>query len=235
MRRGISLGLVAGAGLLSLSGCIPAGPTRTESKEIEIGSAESVRTVVRMSAGSLNVSGGAKKLAEANFHYSSRVWRPHVRYDETGSRGRLTIEETGRSGFQTGNVENDWTVRLNDEVPMDLEVKLGAGDSRLDLAGMSLRNLEVDMGAGQLNLDLRGNWNRDFDVRIRGGVGEATVRLPVRVGVIVEARGGLGGISARGLKRRGDSYVNDAYRESKTTLRVDIKGGIGQINLIAES
>ena len=35
----------------------------------------------------------------------------------------------------------------------------------------------------------------------------------------------------RGLKKVGDSYVNDAYGESDVTLNVDVKGGMGEINL----
>ena len=62
-------------------------------------------------------------------------------------------------------------------------------------------------------------------------MGEATVRLPGEVGVRVEAQGGLGQINAQGLQKQGDSYVNDAYGDSDVTLDVDIKGGVGQINL----
>ncbi len=221
--------------LLAIVACTPTGRLRTDVQEIDLGGAESVRTVIRMGAGELRISGGAHKLAEATFRYNVSSWRPDIDYDRTGSRGRLSIRQRrGVSLFHVGNAENAWDVRLNNNVPMDLEVALGAGESRLELGGMSLRRLEIEMGAGELRLDLTGAWKHDLDVRIRGGVGEANVRLPHNVGVIVEARGGLGGIQTRGLKRRGDSYVNEAYDDSKVTLRLDIKGGIGQINLIAE-
>src|SRR3712207_7453120 len=36
---------------------------------------------------------------------------------------------------------------------------------------------------------------------------------------------------SEGLQKVGNAYVNDAYGESEVTLRVDIQGGIGQINL----
>ena len=37
--------------------------------------------------------------------------------------------------------------------------------------------------------------------------------------------------NAKGLKKVGDSYVNDAYGESDVTLDVDVRGGVGEINL----
>ena len=37
--------------------------------------------------------------------------------------------------------------------------------------------------------------------------------------------------TARGLAREGDAYVNDAYGKSAVTLRLNIAGGVGTINL----
>ena len=87
------------------------------------------------------------------------------------------------------------------------------------------------MGAGKTTVDLTGDYARGFDASIQGGVGEATVMLPSGVGVKAKAQGGLGKINAEGLKRVGNSYVNDAYGESDVTLKVNVQGGVGQINL----
>jgi hypothetical protein len=51
---------------------------------------------------------------------------------------------------------------------------------------------------------------------------------------VADAQGGIGGITARGLVKRDGEYVNDAYGHSKTTVRLDIRGGIGAINLISD-
>jgi len=58
------------------------------------------------------------------------------------------------------------------------------------------------------------------------------VRLPRAVGVRVTAHGGLGWIHTRSLRRSGGYYVNQAYGRSDVTLRIEISGGIGQIELI---
>jgi len=229
-------GLAATAGLLLLlAGCAPGGEVRTESSSIDRGRAESVRAEIKMAAGELRVSGGAQKLLEAEFTYNARGWRPQIHYDETGFRGRLSVRQPPTAMvFQTGNVRNEWDLRLNNEVPLNLGVRLGAGESHLELAHLNLRSLDLEMGAGELVVDLRGNWEKDLDVRIRGGVGEVTIRLPRDVGVTAEARGGIGEIRVRGLEKRGGRYVNESYGDSKATMHLDIKGGIGQINLIAE-
>src|SRR3712207_9569628 len=60
---------------------------------------------------------------------------------------------------------------------------------------------------------------------------EVTVLLPTRMGVKVVAGTRLGRINAEGLKKEGEAYVNDAYGDSDATLKVNVTGGVGQINL----
>jgi hypothetical protein len=120
---------------------------------------------------------------------------------------------------------------LNDELPTDLVVKMGAGESDLDLDSLALTGLLLQVGAGKTTVDLTGDYAQDFAASIEGGVGEATVLLPSEVGVKAKAEGGLGKINAKGLQRVGDSYVNDAYGEADVNLNVDVEGGVGEINL----
>jgi len=131
----------------------------------------------------------------------------------------------------SGDARNEWDIRLNDELPTDLVVQMGAGESNLDLDSLTLSGVDLQMGAGKTTVDLTGDYARSFDTSIQGGVGEATVELPSDVGVKAKAEGGLGKINAEGLKRVGNAYVNDAYGESDVNLNVDVQGGVGEINL----
>jgi hypothetical protein len=227
-----------GAVVLFITGCdvhsVESGPTQRESKSIDLDKSEMVRTELRMGAGELRVSGGAAKLMEGDFAYNIPQWKPEVRYSATGFRGSLSVEQGSASSTGRNSI-NEWTLRLNDSVPMDVVVKCGAGEAKLNLSTLSLRSVEVEMGAGELVLDLRGAPKRDYDVRIRGGVGEATVQLPRDAGIQAEARGGIGSINVHGLtKKDGDHYENDAYEHAKVRIHLDVKGGIGNINLYAE-
>jgi len=202
-----------------------------EAQSVERGTAESVRVDLKMGAGGLKVSGGASKLLEADFHYDRPDLKPRISYSVAGSQGRLTVEQESSTGIHFGRTENDWNLRLNNDAPMEMNVKLGAGQSDLRLSGLSLTRLDVDMGAGQIDLDLTGDWKQDLDVDIEGGVGSASVRVPREVGVRVEASGGIGSINISGLQREGGYYVNEEYGKSPVTLKVRIKGGIGEINV----
>jgi len=223
--------------LLILGGCTInldhdySGPPRTDNKSIDLDKSELVRVVLKMGAGELNVRGGSTKLMDAEFNYDNPRMKPEVLYDGGGFRGHLQVEEPSNS-FHGGSRKYRWDLRFNDEKPLDMEVHFGAGEGRLDLGSLSLRSLEVHMGVGELRLDLRGAPKHDYDVNIHGGVGEATVYLPEGVGVSADARGGIGGINARGLQKRDGRYVNDAYGHSKITIHLEIRGGICAINLV---
>jgi len=218
------------------AGCVvetTGGPMRRESRVIPRDTSETARVDLRMGAGELRVNGGAEGLAEAMFNYNVPGWKPEMRYRSFAGRADLTIRQP--EGFQhLGNSKYDWDLRLNDEIPMDLLLHFGAGEARLNLGSLNLRGLQVDMGVGEINLDLRGTPKRDYEVRIRGGVGEATAYLPASAGIYATAEGGIGEIKVRGLRQEGRHWVNELYGSAKTQIRVDVRGGIGEINLIAE-
>jgi hypothetical protein len=233
----IRCGLLAAAGGLSLlimTGCVedfgPPGPSRTETRSVDLDNSELVRAELKMGAGELHVRGGSSKLMDAEFTFNRPAMRPMVHYDASGFRGHLMVEEPSNVHHVNSNYR--WDLRFNDDKPLDLIVHFGAGEGRMDVGDLRLRSLEIHMGVGELTVDLRGMPRNDYDVSIHGGIGEATIYLPEGVGIVAEAHGGIGGINARGLEKHQDRYVNDAYGHSKFTVRLDVHGGIGAINLV---
>ena len=226
--------LAVGLGAVVLAGCVvgheQSGPTRYESRAIERDNSELVKVNLEMGAGNLKVGTGTSKLAQVYFTYNVPSWKPVVDY----STGNLTIHQPG--GTHTlGNIKYEWDVRLGRQIPIDLRVHFGAGEAQLDLGSLDLRNVNVEMGVGKMQMDLRGDPTHDYSVRIQGGVGEATVHLPSKAGVFATAKGGIGEVSVRGLRKVQDHWVNDAYETAAVKVRVDVQGGIGRISLIGES
>jgi hypothetical protein len=221
--------------ILLLTACETArtGPTQHESAHFDLDKAEMTRVELRMGAGELNVSGGSAKMAEADFTYNVASWKPNVDYHSTGVRGDLQISQPEGSGG-IGNTEYRWDVKLNDGVLMDVVTKLGAGDARMNLGSMNLRSVELNIGAGEVTMDLRGAPKRSYDVRIYGGVGQATVYLPKSVAIDATAKGGIGEVNVRGLEERNGRWINPTQENSPVTIHLDVKGGVGQIDIVAE-
>jgi hypothetical protein len=230
--------ILAVVGAMGLCGCqIPRdriGPMQHETRVIELGQSELARIELKMGAGELYIEGGSPKLLEADFDYNVPAWKPVVESSSTTLRADIEIRQPEHAGANLGDAEYKWNLRLNDSMPMDIITGLGAGEAKLDLGTVSLRSLRVNMGVGNFQLDLRGNPKRDCDVQIHGGVGNATIYLPAQAGILAAARGGIGNISAEGLERRGDRWVNEAYDRAPVRIHLDIHGGVGNIRMIVQ-
>ncbi len=203
----------------------------TESQSVELGDATSVRVEINFGAGDLQLSSGAEKLMEADFTYNVAKLKPEVEYTD----GTLVVRQPETKGMPTllsiTDFRNEWGLRLNDKVPMDLSVDVGAGTGDLKLTGLSLTGLNVTFGAGTYTVDLSGDWARNLDVTIDAGAAFLTVRLPKSVGVRVKVESGPHTIDATGLTKDGEFYTNAAYGVSDVTFQIDLQAGIGTITL----
>jgi N-terminal domain of toast_rack, DUF2154 len=226
------------AALFSLTGCVidtgRTGPVEYSSESVELDNSEQVHVELIMGAGDLRLTDGAQKLVRADFSYNVPSWKPEVRYTRDGARGSLRIEQPGRNHSTLNKSQYRWDVQLNNKVPVDLAVRFGAGQARLDLGSLQLRGVQLEMGVGQLDMDLRGKVKHSYNVSIQGGIGQATVRLPADAGIYAEAHGGIGSIQVRGLRHEGGHWESESYERAENKIRIDVQGGIGAIHLIAD-
>lgn len=220
----------------SLIGCVRTytgeiANNHTLTENVEYEKLESIDVDIKMGVGKLNVSGGTKDIFEGSFIYSIDSWKPIIDYNSTSKKGHLLIEQP--SSTKNINIKKNqkyqWDISLTDELPMNLDVKLGVGSSILTFDTMNLQNLNIEMGVGETEIDLSGDWKEDVTVSIEGGIGSATISLPKDIGVIIEIEGGIGTINSDGLSQNGNIYTNDLYNNSNVNLIIDIEAGIGEI------
>ena len=205
-----------------------------QSRTIDRGEAKTVRATLDMGAGDINLSGGASHLLEADFDYRNASGAPRVDYSVSGTTGDLRISQDDNDSHIRTTSDNHWTLHLSNDVPLEIKVDMGAGHSNLRLRDLDVTRLNLDMGAGQVDVDLTGDRKADLTADLEGGVGEANIRLPKNIGVIVHASGGIGTIDAHGLHHDGDEYTNDMYGKSPVTIHLKVEGGVGRIVLTQE-
>jgi uncharacterized protein DUF2154 len=218
-----------------LAGCSSSarvGALQTESQSVELGGAASVNVNIKLGAGNLTVTSGAEKLLQADFNYNVAELKPEVKYND----GMLSVQQPEVDGLPIlqgiTDFRNEWGLQLNNDAPMNLRVNMGAGNSDLQLAGLSLTGLDLTLGAGKSTVDLSGSWVHDLDITMDAGATDLSVRLPKDVGVRVKVEDGPHTIEAPDLKQDGNIYTNAAYGVSDVTLQINIKAGIGRIGLV---
>ncbi|MGA8145655.1 MAG: toast rack family protein [Candidatus Acidiferrales bacterium] len=204
---------------------------RHETHSVERQGAKAVSASIEIPAGTLKLSAGATKLLDADFLFRKSEGEPRVDYNVSGDHGDLSI--TGEEKhLHIGTTHNTWDLRFASDVPLDLNVRMGAGQSDLHLNDLNVTHLAVNIGAGEMQLDLTGERKANLDAQVEGGVGSASIYLPKDVGVKVHATGGVGAISARELTKDGDDYINSSYGKTPATITLDIHGGVGAIVLV---
>lgn len=126
---------------------------RTLTETVARNSVDQLTTHISIGAGKLLVTGGADQLMEADFEYNQESWKPEIEFQSSGTEGELSIDQPGLTddfGFNFGNNQrNEWRIRLNDKVSQTLECRMGAGESELDLRGLTLRRVDIDAGVGE--------------------------------------------------------------------------------------
>ena len=205
----------------------------TETSTIEPDGATSARVQIFMGAGELSLEGGAKNLMESSFSFNAEAFRPTVSYNVSDGVGKLVVSQDTES-LPTGlQLVNQWTIALNDSIPIELEIETGVGENNLDLSTLNVMKTHVETGVGEVNINMNGEWSHDITVSVKGGVGAISIKLPKKMGVQVKVTSGLRGVTADGLALNGDTYTNDSFGESPQALYLQIEAGVGAIELVA--
>lgn len=225
---------------------------RTEHRKIGLGTARTTSLDISIPAGIFSVKGGTTDLAEVSIKYRKER-RFFIKHDLTGDHLYAKLYMPKIEGLKEINDDRTiCSIRLNEKVPMDLSLSMGAGKGKFDLSGLNLRTVSISLGAGEFNVNLKGTTAES--VRINAGVGEATVDLsgkrkeeldaefncgigtlrlilPRSAGVKVSLSGLIGNTDMGELVRKGSYFYNDAWETGAPRMRIDINGAIGDIKI----
>lgn len=143
------------------------------------------------------------------------------------SRGWRAFGPWGRWGA------GDWDLRLNPEIPMILRVDTGVGESALDLSGLNLTELRINTGVGRTRVTLPGQGR--YSAEINGGVGEIEVTIPMGMGYRIRIKKGIADVNLPDdLERQGDLYLSPGYEQAENRVDLEVRGGIGEIDVNQE-
>ncbi|MFN8207769.1 MAG: toast rack family protein [Bacteroidales bacterium] len=225
----------------------------TERRKIGLGETKSARMEISVPAGILSVKGGCEDLAQVAVRYRASQREFNITQDLQGDHMKARISMPYQEGIKELKDEGSaCSVRLNDKIPMDLDLNLGAGKGKfelgginagqikmglgagefhINLAGSPVTDLKVDAGVGEAFIDLTGPRTKDLDAVLNCGIGSLNLTVPSGCGVKISITGLLGDITSEDLTREGDSWYNEAWQKDGPRMRIRINGAIGDIKL----
>ena len=129
-----------------------------------------------------------------------------------------------------GGNQRTWSLELDPDVSLDLEISLGAGISDADLTGTTISDLDVSLGVGRSLVTLLAAGR--FRANIDSAIGETLVIIPAGMEARIEVSSG---IAARqmpgGFRRQGDVYVSPGYDGADNTVDLEVSQAIGSIRV----
>ncbi len=229
----VTLALIFGSILYLNTGSSGAGPTSYKISQGLEGAA-SARIEIRAETGSLHLNplpeGDLLMAGEVQLRQDRRLEQDFQR-DGEAAVYRLGSSGAGALAPQIGPGQQDtWDLQLNPEVPTDLSVVSGAGDSTLNLERMALSSLDLKVGVGSATATLpeRGQ----YKAAVKGGIGALRLRVPQGVAARIQATSGLGGVQVDGdFERQGNVYVSPGFETASNRADITINTGIGKVTV----
>jgi hypothetical protein len=126
--------------------------------------------------------------------------------------------------------ERGWDLGLNPDVPLQLEVSLGVGQSDVDLTGLTVSDLEVSMGVGQITVILPSEGH--FQAEIDGAIGQTIVVIPAGLAARIRVDTGLASSQLPDeYQRRDDVYTLPGYNSADNRVDLEVSQAIGNITI----
>jgi hypothetical protein len=228
--------------VLAVQGSIPMNATasglavdRTETISQDLQGSNQGSVDIRFGAGNLNVDAlteGGLQLIQGSLDLS-RNEQLNKSFSANNGVARYVLESRGSLNVGPevlGGSNKKWDLNLNRDIPLDLRISTGAGQSNLDLTGLNLRRFDLNGGVGQVTVKLPAHGQ--YPVSIDGGVGQVVVIIPQGLAARVRTEGGLGGVSVQGdFRKDGDTYTTGGYGSAQDQADVQVNNGVGQIVL----
>ncbi len=213
------------------------GPMQEYEEQVPRDGVEEARVEVRMGSGEVVLSAGEPDaLFYGRFRTNIAEWAPEVSWKD----GLLRIEQGSGRGMPEPGAENEWELYFSPEVPLDMDVEIGACDGELDFTELAVTELDLEVGASDLVVRFGApNPAPMDDLRIRtgasnlrvDGIGNASperARIEGGVGNLILDFGGAWRGSARVDVMAGAGSLTLRLPED-VGVRVEVEGGLSNI------
>jgi hypothetical protein len=125
-----------------------------------------------------------------------------------------------------------WDMRLNETIPMTLDLETGAGESQMDFSALRVEDISLKTGASssEMTLPARAGKTR---VKVTSGAASVVLRVPDGVAARISVESGLAGITINQNRfpRSGEGYQSPDYDRAQNSADIRIETGVGAVEI----
>lgn len=123
-----------------------------------------------------------------------------------------------------------WEILLSQQVPFDLDLRLGANDAHLDLRDLRVPTLRLETGASNTHLVLP--MQGQTQAQIKSGVAALKIQIPEEVAARIHVQSGLAGVSvAPRFPFNGSTYESPDYATATHRAEIHLETGLGAVEI----
>lgn len=199
-------------------------------KEITATSAE---YTLDLGAADIEVTGGANNALSGN--YESNVGELDLGSRLEGAKQKISIgtKNERRSWIWLGGFKNDLSLKLPNDLPLELDIDSGAANLNLDFSTVQTREVTIDAGASSIDLTV-GDLLETQRMTISSGASSIDVAIPKTItGVRLNLDAGLSGktLPSEFKKISDELYETVDYGTADKKLDLSIDAGASSINI----
>jgi hypothetical protein len=221
--------ILIGSVLLVLGPTLPAEQMLSESFSQELGGLQSASVDLELDNGVLSIEPLQDQphlLATAQWDHVSSVLI-QKEFTESSGRGSLSLADRYEAFFPfffLGGLENDWSLQLTRDIPLDLEIEADDCSLELLLDGLTLTALtgQWDDCTGEVRLPTSDNLDAQLDV----GDSRLTIAFPSTVGARLTTKlsdSYLDFDPPRFVELSPEEYLSEGYDQAQIRMDVSLE------------
>ena len=189
---------------------------------------------INTGAATVNIAGGSNLLLEGTIESvfgSPIVSRQFIAQDKTDAI-KISQSSRIRTGNWNGKSQNNWAIKINDDIKTKLSINSGASKITPDLTNTMVDEFNLDTGASKIELSL-GSRPDKISGSIKAGASTIVVRLPKNSGLKIHLDAGLtkNNFGQQGLSENDKIYTTTDFDQSSKKIELNISAGASTIDL----
>ncbi len=207
------------------------GKVEMQNASIELQGATSASVKINHGAGELKIHSGASGNEFMRGSFMGGLDHKSTRNADQLEVKMRPAKDVMDFPFFGPRTQLDWDVALNADIPIALNLNLGANKSTLDLRDIKLTNFDLDTGASETTLTLpaQGRFTADLDL------GAASLTVIVPEGLSARIRATLGAadlkIDQSRFPRNGNYYQSPDFDSAVNAVDMTIDAGAASIKI----
>ena len=186
---------------------------------------------LNLDIGTITLGESTPLLYECTSQYQYKEFEPLEKFSYTEKEADILIYHSPVTKKRISkNIENDWQLKLNNEIIYDLSIKTGAIDTNCNLSGFKIANLYLESGISNINLTVP---QYDSKIIIDSGVSNIEITIPKNVGATVNIDSGIAvkDLDVDDFIKKDATYISNNYDYSEFKTEIAIDCGVSNIDV----